>query len=1187
VQNNDLNKLTLKISKKNTSEVVKVVPSLTQDFTIGQMLNDDTKIEEKFSQNKNEYKIKSNKFYASKETTPSKPPVYNPSPSHHTTKPTQSYNTPSKGLELQQNKNFIDDDKIKRKIERNKVNLATWQPPTDTTTTIKTTQQADLPSDFTPELIAQLASEGYDVSSGRKASRGIRTNQPAPTTSIQIPKNFDVDDDDDDDEEDNFDLKIYNKMGKMNKNRAKPSQKIESLSLKRENDKQQAVTTLDLLEHPTEHPSYKKFTQIIDDLFESYDKNFHNKIKLSNLNNDEIIDEYLINTKLCSELSQEAYKLNTYSLVSLIKKSNLIKLQTILYFNIKDGIKQMDLNDDLVKNDQEKLLRDILFDKFIRAADSSITSLYLMTAEKINKEIIMEDLIEQISLFSKLHLTTTIFPHYDSIYRSNNFDASKSAGNLKRTKLNFNASNGGISSGGNTNPGQKIFKYIQHFYNRLREILNLIGDLIQIIDLTDTIIITLSSMCIMCFFVDNINEIQLEAMKILTNIFSKYEKHRQLIFDDILSSLAKLHSNKRNLRSYKCLNNEMIQMVSALSLQLIQCEVSCLNETTKFVEDTNNNDNQQNLATISFEEKETFLINTYENSSLTAKKFLSVFFHKCKSKQNEFDFRPIFDNFIQDLLITVNKPEWPASELILNMLGVILVNQINYEQNDVASRVNSLEYLGQIVSTLRKDALETHKNPDKLKNVFKKIVSSNEKLLLLNYEKEINFDNKIKNAEIILELQKTLISYLDSLEINDTSIQYSKRFFIAQWLKEININGNKNEMEFGEEQVEKYTSCENQRKELYALTSTIIKTTSSATSTTSTTTSSITIENVLDFNDAFLLCKYLCSLKKSLDKNFDYYLVNILNLLGGSNEINTPTQVRSKAIKCLSLVIEADAQILLKQKVFTCVQANFLHQTISVREAAVDLIGRFITLRPELTKHYYNLLSDRILDVGVSVRKRVIKIFRDICINQPKFEHIAEICVKILRRINDEDGIKKLVIDTFYNLWFIPIQTNDQLLLRVLNIVDVISEFSASSNIAQSTEFFEQLFSFLISNTQQASSSDLVVNSVSKEMNGDATHHENQMQKTNHVLKSCKQIVDCLIENVLNTEANTTTPQAYKRLVSSFSTLHLLSKIKPENFINHAETLLPYLNIKSTVNIYLYKWYHFERCQFLGNFFIT
>lgn len=80
-------------------------------------------------------------------------------------------------------------------------------------------------------------------------------------------------------------------------------------------------------------------------------------------------------------------------------------------------------------------------------------------------------------------------------------------------------------------------------------------------------------------------------------------------------------------------------------------------------------------------------------------------------------------------------------------------------------------------------------------------------------------------------------------------------------------------------------------------------------------------------------------------KGFKITFSLLFLLVGGSSESNIPTQVRSKAIKCLSLIIEADPQILLKQKVFSCVQANFMHQTISVREASVDLIGRFITLK--------------------------------------------------------------------------------------------------------------------------------------------------------------------------------------------------------------------------------------------------
>lgn len=57
----------------------------------------------------------------------------------------------------------------------------------------------------------------------------------------------------------------------------------------------------------------------------------------------------------------------------------------------------------------------------------------------------------------------------------------------------------------------------------------------------------------------------------------------------------------------------------------------------------------------------------------TASNFLYVFLAKCSSKSEEIDYRPIFENFVQDLLTTVNKPEWPAAELMLSVLGNLLV----------------------------------------------------------------------------------------------------------------------------------------------------------------------------------------------------------------------------------------------------------------------------------------------------------------------------------------------------------------------------------------------------------------------------------------------------------------------------------------------------------------------------------
>lgn len=167
------------------------------------------------------------------------------------------------------------------------------------------------------------------------------------------------------------------------------------------------------------------------------------------------------------------------------------------------------------------------------------------------------------------------------------------------------------------------------------------------------------------------------------------------------------------------------------------------------------------------------------------------------------------------------------------------------------------------------------------------------------------------------------------------------------------------------------------------------------------------------------------------------------------------------------------------------------------------------------------------------------------------------------------------------SLWFSQLSNNKEALLRrVLNMVDVVSEFNIVTN-PQNLEIFEILFNSLLNPNpasgtgNQASLKDdstsfgMSTTGTSESANGGGGDQEIQAIRSKDVIRSCKQIVDCLISNVLNTEANASSPQAYKRLVASFSTLFLLSKIKPENFVNHAETLLPYLNIKSTVTIFI------------------
>ena len=69
---------------------------------------------------------------------------------------------------------------------------------------------------------------------------------------------------------------------------------------------------------------------------------------------------------------------------------------------------------------------------------------------------------------------------------------------------------------------------------------------------------------------------------------------------------------------------------------------------------------------------------------------------------------------------------------------------------------------------------------------------------------------------------------------------------------------------------------------------------------------------------------------------------------------------------------------------------------------------------------------------------------KDICRECPDFRKIPDICVKMTRRVNDEEGgTKKLVMEVLQAMWLHPVRHKPQiesssLMRKVLNIMDVV-----------------------------------------------------------------------------------------------------------------------------------------------------
>uniref|UniRef100_A0A8C1VI32 Nipped-B protein n=1 Tax=Cyprinus carpio TaxID=7962 RepID=A0A8C1VI32_CYPCA len=831
--------------------------------------------------------------------------------------------------------------------------------------------------------------------------------------------------------------------------------------------------------------TFKRFSTSVDNILENLED-----VDLTLLDDDEIPQELLLGKHQLSELSSESAKIKAMGIMHKIPTDKMVKVQSILEKNIQDGAKLSTLmNHGNDRDDEERLWRDLIMERVTKSADACLTALNFMTSARMPKAVYIEDVIERVVQYTKFHLQNTLYPQYDPVYRVDPHGGVTLSSKAKRAKCSTHK--------------QKVTVML---YNKVCDIISNLSELLEIQLLTDTTILQISSLGITPFFVENVSELQLCGIKLVTAVFSRYEKHRQLILEEIFTSLARLPTSKRNLRNFRLNSSDVdgepmyIQMVTALVLQLIQCVVHLPSD--KDSDDDN-------------DRKDVLITNSYETAMRTAQNFLSVFLKKCGSKQGEDDYRPLFENFVKDLLSTVNKPDWPAAELLLSLLGRLLVHQFSNKQTEMALRVASLDYLGTVAARLRKDAVTSKMDQRSINRILGEVNSGDE----------------------VQQLQKALLGYLNENVETDPSLLFARKFYIAQWFRDSSTETEKamksqsqrdddsSDGQHHARDVETTSEILQKAEARKKFLRSVIKTSASKFS-------SLRVNSdTVDYEDSCLIVRYLASMRP-FAQSFDIYLTQILRVLGES-----AIAVRTKAMKCLSEVVAVDPSILARSDMQRGVHGRLMDNSTSVREAAVELLGRFVLSRPQLTEQYYDMLIERILDTGISVRKRVIKILRDICLEQPTFNKITEMCVKMIRRVNDEEGIKKLVNETFQKLWFTPTPNHDKeaMTRKILNITDVVAACRDSGY-----DWFEQLLQNLLKSEEDAS--------------------------YKPARKACAQLVDSLVDHILKYEESLSDCEnkglTSSRLVACITTLYLFSKIRPQLMVKHAMTMQPYLTTK-------------------------
>lgn len=206
--------------------------------------------------------------------------------------------------------------------------------------------------------------------------------------------------------------------------------------------------------------------------------------------------------------------------------------------------------------------------------------------------------------------------------------------------------------------------------------------------------------------------------------------------------------------------------------------------------------------------------------------------------------------------------------------------------------------------------------------------------------------------------------------------------------------------------------------------------------------------------------KHMCLIEESLAANrhvinlrllrvcFERVLSEILH-----KSSDPVPAIRARVIKALSSFLSVDPDVLLREVVHGVVANKLKDRAISVREEAVKLVGSFIMstavteastskllttgTRDEmptkivLSEYYLEDLKFCLHDEGISVRKSVVGLFKDILLSQPDHPQFMRLCLSLLEKLahpKEEDSIKEIIRSTLQQIFFLP-PSSEQLLV--------------------------------------------------------------------------------------------------------------------------------------------------------------
>ncbi|KAK0119687.1 Sister chromatid cohesion protein 2 [Cadophora gregata] len=602
----------------------------------------------------------------------------------------------------------------------------------------------------------------------------------------------------------------------------------------------------------------------------------------------------------------------------------------------------------------------------------------------------------------------------------------------------------------NSGPSAAVFKllsvqkaHISSLLSHCRKLLSLVASLVSTIELSETVINTLEFTASRLIFVENapserdsivkiskFDSLRVVAMDVLAQIFLCNPAQRQGIFDEILTSLEKLPVTRQSARQFKLAEGGSIQLVSALIMRLIQtsaCKVDDdkSNRRHRALEALNGDDSTDELKEPSTSKYTITAEHDAERQPVTAIQELAddigqlldtakanatyvvafIVNRAMKStKSGDAPYRNLLDLFVEDFITCLNSTDWPAAELMLRLFLFKMVQLAEGDKTAAPAKNMALDLLGLMGAAISELNSHVRKTANSLENGDTDLGRYLAKLA------EASLEKKASGAELVSWGAGPYRACLESLQHrcrpvkdDDPQLRSAIGFFKAEWASKVCITFDAiSDDDYNHEQTEQEYGRLAYRLRMMISDRRWLST-------------EYSFEAV---SPPHARLAYSITL---LNSQFCESFSRVFSILLGSMTSEQAT-VRSKSLKSVNQVLDTDPAIIdrepaVKQRILRCANDT----SVQVRDSALGLIGKCINIRPALEEEMITHILSRVNDSGVGVRKRAMRLSKDIYLRNNKREVRSLIADALLHRVQDlDEGVQDLARQMIEEVWMSP-----------------------------------------------------------------------------------------------------------------------------------------------------------------------